>query len=89
MRQTKRQMEADKASAEAEASAARQAADTQHHASVARIAEIEDSVMQEEEGNQVHTNRPDLCPQAGSATGSRKSVGINMTGKGQKKRPNQ
>ena len=64
-RRTRRQIEANEASAEAEASAARQAVETQRHASIVHIADIEDLVMQEEECIQAHANRPDLRPQPG------------------------
>jgi len=65
-RRTKKQIEADEASAELEASVAQQAADTQHCASIAHIADVEDSVMEEEESVRTYTNRPDLRPQAAS-----------------------
>jgi hypothetical protein len=65
-RQTKKQIEADEASAELEASVAQQAADTQHRASIAHIADVEDPVMEEEESVRMYTNRPDLRPQAAS-----------------------
>jgi hypothetical protein len=52
----------DTVSVKAEASAVQQAADAQHHASITHIADVEDSVLQEEESVQMYTNRPDLLP---------------------------
>jgi hypothetical protein len=58
-RHTKKQIKEDKARKKAEATAVRLEAEALHHATVAHIAELENSMAQGEEVICKHANRPD------------------------------
>ena len=58
---TKKEMEDNRAKAQAESLAAKQEAARKHHVVISTIASLKASVERDEEAVRAHANRPDLC----------------------------
>jgi hypothetical protein len=60
-KRTRDKIERDEARAKADALAAREATEASQHEDIVHIAAMEDLIQQEDDAQQAHANRPDLC----------------------------